>query len=105
MLAYGIPEFRLPKAIVKAACDNFENRRPEQINLVEGKVDLVAGFSHETINYLLGGSFRASYRPLNDNIIRLCTRPWYSRSDSARTSELFMAWKPADAAPTAAIAN
>ena len=31
--------------------------------------DLIAGFSHETINYLLGGLFRASYRPLNDNII------------------------------------
>jgi len=30
---------------------------------------MIAGFSHETINYLLGGSFRASYRALNDNII------------------------------------
>jgi carbon-monoxide dehydrogenase catalytic subunit len=29
----------------------------------------VVGFSHETINYRLGGLFRASYRPLNDNII------------------------------------
>ena len=29
---------------------------------------MVAGFSHETINYLLGGIFRASLRPLNDNI-------------------------------------
>ena len=33
------------------------------------QTDLVAGFRHETINYLLGGFFRASYRPLNDNII------------------------------------
>ena len=30
---------------------------------------MVVGFSHETINYLLGGLFRASYHPLNDNII------------------------------------
>jgi carbon-monoxide dehydrogenase catalytic subunit len=30
---------------------------------------VVVGFSHETINYMLGGRFRASYRPLNDNII------------------------------------
>ena len=30
---------------------------------------MIAGFSHETINYMLGGSFRSSYRPLNDNII------------------------------------
>jgi carbon-monoxide dehydrogenase catalytic subunit len=57
------------KKIIMAACDNFVNRKEEQVKLVEGKVDLVAGFSYETINYLLGGSFRASYRPLNDNII------------------------------------
>ncbi len=57
------------KEIVVAACDNYENRSEDRINLVEGKMDLVAGFSHETINYLLGGTFRASYRPLNDNII------------------------------------
>ena len=30
---------------------------------------MVVGFSHETINYLLGGTFRSSYKPLNDNII------------------------------------
>jgi carbon-monoxide dehydrogenase catalytic subunit len=29
----------------------------------------VHGFSHEYINYMLGGTFRASYTPLNDNII------------------------------------
>jgi carbon-monoxide dehydrogenase catalytic subunit len=29
----------------------------------------VHGFSHEYINYMLGGSFRGSYTPLNDNII------------------------------------
>ncbi|HLB74378.1 MAG TPA: hypothetical protein VJJ98_10200, partial [Sedimentisphaerales bacterium] len=29
----------------------------------------VAGFSFESINYMLGGRFRASFRPLNDNII------------------------------------
>jgi len=29
----------------------------------------VFGFSHEYINYMLGGTFRGSYVPLNDNII------------------------------------
>ena len=29
----------------------------------------VQGFSHEYINYMLGGSFRGGYTPLNDNII------------------------------------
>ena len=55
------------RAIVKAAIDNFPNRR--DVRIPDVKSDLIAGFSHETINYLLGGMFRASYRPLNDNII------------------------------------
>jgi carbon-monoxide dehydrogenase catalytic subunit len=56
------------EAILKAAIDNFANR-PKNVRVPEGKMDLIAGFSHETIAYLLGGVFRASYRPLNDNII------------------------------------
>jgi carbon-monoxide dehydrogenase catalytic subunit len=56
------------KAIIKAAIDNFPNRG-KNIRIPQIKTPLVAGFSHETINYLLGGLYRASYRPLNDNII------------------------------------
>ncbi|HUU07929.1 MAG TPA: anaerobic carbon-monoxide dehydrogenase catalytic subunit [Dehalococcoidales bacterium] len=56
------------KAIVRAAIDNFPNRG-RNIHIPTEKTDLIAGFSHETINYLLGGLYRASYRPLNDNII------------------------------------
>jgi len=57
------------KAIVKAAIENYPNRT-KNIDIPKGQtMDLVAGFSHETINYLLGGMFRSSYRPLNDNII------------------------------------
>ena len=56
------------KAIVKAAIDNFPNRG-QNVRIPDVKSDLIAGFSHETINYLLGGLFRASYRPLNENII------------------------------------
>jgi len=56
------------RAIVKTAIENFPNRG-KNIDIPEEQSDLVAGFSHETINYLLGGLFRASYRPLNDNII------------------------------------
>lgn len=56
------------RTIVKTAVDNFSNRG-SNIHIPEQKTDLIAGFSHETINYLLGGLFRASYRPLNDNII------------------------------------
>jgi carbon-monoxide dehydrogenase catalytic subunit len=56
------------KAVVKAAIEAFPNRG-KNIRIPDEKRDLIAGFSHETINYLLGGLFRASYRPLNDNII------------------------------------
>jgi len=56
------------RAIVKTAIDNFPNRG-SNVDIPEEQTDLVAGFSHETINYLLGGMYRASYRPLNDNII------------------------------------
>ena len=58
----------IAKTIVKTAIDNFP-KRGKNVRIPEGKTDLIAGFSHETINYLLGGLFRASYRPLNDNII------------------------------------
>jgi len=56
------------KAIIKAAIDNFPNRG-NNVRIPDNKTGLIAGFSHETINYLLGGMFRASYRPLNENII------------------------------------
>ncbi len=56
------------RAIVRAAIENFPNRG-DNIDIPKEQTDMVVGFSHETINYLLGGLFRASYRPLNDNII------------------------------------
>jgi carbon-monoxide dehydrogenase catalytic subunit len=56
------------KKILREAIDNFPNRK-SSILIPPESMDTVVGFSHETINYLLGGLFRASYRPLNDNII------------------------------------
>ncbi len=56
------------RAIVRTAIENFPNRG-SNIDIPKEQTNLVAGFSHETINYLLGGIYRASYRPLNDNII------------------------------------
>ena len=56
------------KQIVRAAIDAYPKRKGN-LCIPEKKNDMVVGFSHETINYLLGGTFRASYRPLNDNII------------------------------------
>ncbi|MEE9568984.1 MAG: anaerobic carbon-monoxide dehydrogenase catalytic subunit, partial [Candidatus Binatia bacterium] len=56
------------KKIVKLAIDNFPNREAD-ILIPEEKEMMVAGFSYEAINYHLGGTFRGSYTPLNDNII------------------------------------
>jgi len=53
--------------ILRVAIMNFPNRGP--VDIPKDKMDLVAGFSHEAINYMLGGSFRGSYVPLNDNVV------------------------------------
>ncbi len=55
------------KRILAMAIENYPNRR-HAVYIPAQNQDMVAGFSHETITYLLGGLFRASYRPLNDNI-------------------------------------
>lgn len=54
--------------IVIRAITRFKNRTA-QIEIPRIVNSGVHGFSHEYINYMLGGSFRSSYRPLNDNII------------------------------------
>jgi anaerobic carbon-monoxide dehydrogenase catalytic subunit len=56
------------RRILMEGIQNFKNRKTN-IEIPSETMGQVVGFSHETINYLLGGIFRASYRPLNDNII------------------------------------
>ncbi len=58
------------KEIVRMAIKNYPNRDKSKVYIPKGKKsDVVVGFTHETIKYMLGGKFRASYRPLNDNIM------------------------------------
>ena len=57
----------IAKEILKVAIDNFKNRGATEIP--QEVEDLVPGFSHEYINYMLGGSYRSSFRPLNDAIM------------------------------------
>jgi len=54
--------------IVKMAIDNFENRGSE-VMIPSHKNTQIAGFSVESIEYHLGGTFRGTYYTLNDNII------------------------------------
>jgi len=55
------------RRIVRAAVERFPHRQVEPL-LPGGRTPLVAGFTHESVQHMLGGTFRASYRPLNDNI-------------------------------------
>jgi carbon-monoxide dehydrogenase catalytic subunit len=57
----------IAKTILRTAIDNYKNRGATHIPQV--RESLVPGFSHEYINYMLGGSYRASFRPLNDAIM------------------------------------
>jgi carbon-monoxide dehydrogenase catalytic subunit len=54
--------------IVIKAISRFKNRTAK-IEIPRNKSVGIHGFSHEYINYMLGGTFRGSYTPLNDNII------------------------------------
>jgi anaerobic carbon-monoxide dehydrogenase catalytic subunit len=58
----------IARQIVRLAIDNFTNRKKEGSHITE-KFPLIAGFSHEYIEYMQGGRWRASFRPLNDAIM------------------------------------
>jgi carbon-monoxide dehydrogenase catalytic subunit len=57
----------IAKQILRTAIDNYKNRG--EIHIPDVTEDLIPGFSHEYINYMLGGSYRASFRPLNDAVM------------------------------------
>ncbi len=58
------------KGLLMQAIDNFPKRDPEKLYIPKESKQLIAGFGVEAIRYMLGGSFRASFRPLNDAIIQ-----------------------------------
>jgi len=58
----------IAREIVKIAIDNYPNRKVEGSHITD-KFPVIAGFSHEYVEYMQGGSWRASYRPLNDAIM------------------------------------
>jgi carbon-monoxide dehydrogenase catalytic subunit len=63
-------EHRAPETareIVRMAIANYPNRGP--IHIPDYHEPLIAGFSHEYLNYMQGGFHRGSFRPLNDAVI------------------------------------
>ncbi len=57
----------IARQIVRLAVDNYPNRQATRIP--QYTADLVPGFSHEYIRYMLGGTYRGSFRPLNDAVM------------------------------------
>lgn len=62
--------YEIAKNILKIAIENFPNRNGKDIYIPEENEELVAGFTAENVYRFLGGTFRATYRPLNDAIIQ-----------------------------------
>ncbi len=62
------------REIVERAIVRYPLRDPAKVHIPDEAVDLVAGFSYESLFHIMGGRYRSSYRPLNDGIItgRLC---------------------------------
>ncbi|MBN1264266.1 MAG: anaerobic carbon-monoxide dehydrogenase catalytic subunit [Anaerolineales bacterium] len=57
----------IAKDIVRRAIDKYPERG--ETHIPEETEPLIPGFSHEYIQYALGGLYRGSFRPLNDAII------------------------------------
>lgn len=61
--------YEAARDIIKLAVENFKNRRKDRVNIPKHEMDMVAGFTKEVVFQMLGGRYRATYRPLNDAII------------------------------------
>ena len=57
------------RTLVRSAIDNFPNRAKNKVIIPDERVDFVAGFSVRAIHEMFGGTFRSTFRPLNDAII------------------------------------
>jgi anaerobic carbon-monoxide dehydrogenase catalytic subunit len=57
------------RSLIRAAIDNYARRDRGRMHIPKESMDIVAGFSNETIFHMLGGRFRSTFRPLNDAII------------------------------------
>lgn len=58
----------IAKEIVMVAIDNFPKRKNEGSSISD-KFPVIGGFSEEYIEYMQGGKWRGSFRPLNDAIM------------------------------------
>ena len=57
------------KEIVRMGVNNFPERKEDETEIPDEKEDLVGGFTTESAFNFLGGTYRNTYRPLNDAIM------------------------------------
>jgi carbon-monoxide dehydrogenase catalytic subunit len=55
--------------IIEAAISNYSNRDGQKMDIPRFAEGIVAGFSTESVFHFLGGTYRSTYRPLNDAVI------------------------------------
>ncbi|MCM8799730.1 MAG: anaerobic carbon-monoxide dehydrogenase catalytic subunit [Candidatus Omnitrophica bacterium] len=61
--------YEVAKKIIRLGVENFSYRNKDRVNIPKQQMDLVAGFTKEIVFRILGGRYRATYRPLNEAII------------------------------------
>jgi carbon-monoxide dehydrogenase catalytic subunit len=59
----------IAKSIIRRGVENFKNRNRARVVIPKEKMDLVAGFTAEDIPKIIGGTYRATWRPVNDGLI------------------------------------
>lgn len=57
------------KEIIRRAIENYPKREPRRTQIPKESMDMIAGFTTESVFKFLGGRYRATFRPLNDAII------------------------------------
>lgn len=62
--------YEIGKDILKMAIENFPHRNNNRVYIPTENENLIAGFSAENVFTFLGGTYRSTYRPLNDAIIQ-----------------------------------
>jgi carbon-monoxide dehydrogenase catalytic subunit len=61
--------YQIAKEIIRIGVKNYKNRKKERVCIPKQATDLIAGFTAEIVPKILGGTYRSTYRPLNDAII------------------------------------
>jgi len=61
--------YEIAKQILKMAVENFTKRDKARVDIPKEEMDVVAGFTDGIVFDILGGTYRKSYKPLNEAVI------------------------------------